>query len=204
MEDLRHYVSVGDEVTRAMPLELRAEKDGKDYKIAGIGAPYEKPTVLWESKYFIEKETYARGCFKDSVASGDDIISCFNHDVSMLLGRRSNNTLTVTENDEGVRFETIIDKEDPEAMRVYRLVETGRVSGSSVRFRVLDGGELEEKKDGIPVYNYRIKKAVMRELGPVTEPAYPDATSETRSRRLHERAAVLQANREFLRELEIP
>ena len=187
-------IAVGDEVIRTMPTTLRAVGEGAK-RIVGLAAPYGEPTTLYEGS-FIEREVYDKGCFANSIASSDDIISCFNHDLNIPLGRRRNKTLTVSETEAGAEFDVTIDPEDPEAMRIYQLTQRGTVYGSSVRFRVLEGHELMSKEDGKTVYTFHIEEASMRELGPVIEPAYDKATAESRMKRREE----VQRNRKQLAE----
>lgn len=197
----RHGPRPGDTVYRALPVELRASKgDGGELRIEGVGAPYESETTLWEGRWFTEKETYARGCFAESIRS-TPAISAFNHDVSLVLGRTQNSTLRLTDTDEGLRYSILLDAEDPEAVRIHRLVERGTVFGSSCRFRVEEGEETVEERDGDhKVYRYRITRATLREVGPVVEPAYPDATAVSRCRLADARASY----RDFLRSIRVP
>lgn len=199
----RRGVRIGDTLTRHLRVDLRATKDDDGIpRIAGTAAPYESETTLFAGRFFTDKETYGRGCFRESVNDPqNDLLAYFNHSADAPLGRRSNDSLTVTEDDAGVHFDVRIDPEDPEAMRVWRLCERRTVFGSSTRFRVLEGEETIETRPGDhKIYRYRIIKADLRELGPVTEPAYPDATSEARYRRTEAAASYA----DFLRSIKTP
>ena len=200
----------GDEVRRAARVELRAAKDdGAGIQIAGLGVPYESRAVLWELDDVIEREIYARGCFRESLATDSDIISCFNHDRNLLLGRQASGSLTVREDDAGVHFAVRVDAGDDQAMRVWRMVDRGDLNGASVRMRVdalRDEDPRVTKRDGVTYVDWRIERATLREIGPVVEPVYAATTAETRSRdREQVRRLVAQRSlAEFNRAIRMP
>ena len=107
----------------------------------------------------------------------------------------------VTEDDRGLSFDVDLNPDDTMAAQVYARVARGDVYGSSVRFRVLEFEEKHRKSDeDKDVYEYRILKADLRELGPVVEPVYEASTAATRSRQ--ERAALTYVD--FLRAVRMP
>ena len=101
-----------------------------------------------------------------------DLVSYYNHNPDILLGRESSGTLTVGTSDKGVWFEVM-----PPASRadIMELVARRDVRGASFTFSVDKGGEgFTTDENGRAIRE--IRSATLYELGPVVQPAYP-ATS---------------------------
>lgn len=167
----------GDKVVRVARVEQEASENEGVKRISGIGAPYERWTVLYDSPTMRIREKYARSCFSDSLSSGKDVNCCRNHIRSDILGRLSNETLTLRESNDGLHYEVRLNEKDPEAMRIHAQVERGDIPGASTVFRVTKIGTDEEKRDGKWYIDDTIKKARLYEVGPVTDPAYLDTTA---------------------------
>jgi HK97 family phage prohead protease len=102
-----------------------------------------------------------------------DLVSYFNHNPDILLGRESSGTLKVFSDDKGVGFEVT-----PPASRadVIELVSRRDVKGASFAFIVEKGGDsFSSDENGHAIRE--IREAQMYELGPVVTPAYPDTTA---------------------------
>jgi HK97 family phage prohead protease len=153
------------------PVELRA--DGEHRKVAGYGAVFNSETVI--GRAFREK--ILPGAFKRAVSG--DVFSFFNHDESKVLGRTKSGTLRLVEDENGLRYE--VDLPDTSAARDLQIsMDRGDVDGSSFMFDVPHGGDdWEFPEDGMPLRT--IREANLYEVGPVTMPAYPDATAGLRS-----------------------
>lgn len=98
-----------------------------------------------------------------------DLVSYYNHNPDILLGRESAGTLTVTSNDKGVMFEVVppMSRQD-----VVELVQRGDVRGASFTFAIEKNGEnFTTDEGGRPIRE--IRAARIYELGPVVQPAYP-------------------------------
>jgi HK97 family phage prohead protease len=110
-----------------------------------------------------------------------DLVSYFNHNPDLLLGRESSGTLKVWSDDRGVGFEVT-----PPATRsdVLELVSRSDVKGASFAFTVNKGGESWDKDERGGTIR-EIRDAQMYELGPVVTPAYP-ATSAAVAMRSYE------------------
>ena len=106
-----------------------------------------------------------------------DVRALFNHDANYVLGRSSSGTLRMGIDDDGLRYEI-----DLPATATGRdlavLLKRGDISGSSFGFRVLDD-EWGETEDGYPLRT--LKSVALRDVGPVTFPAYTAAESALRS-----------------------
>jgi hypothetical protein len=104
-------------------------------------------------------------------SSGSDSVSLWNHDMSMLLGRRSAGTLRVKVDGDGLPFE--VDLPDTSYAADLRvLVARGDVTGASIGFLPAAGGtETRRAPDG-GVLTRVTRVGLLRDLGPVTLPAY--------------------------------
>ena len=157
--------------------DLRAEGDKP--MIMGIAAPYGEWTTLYESGSLIEKEQYARGCFRTDVY---DVMSTFNHNLDNVLGRVSAGTMRLIETDEGLKYEVDVNLEDPMAVGVYARVKRGEVKSASTWFRInkVDVKETELSAGKWQI-EYTIQEATLYEAGAVTDGQYEKATSEARN-----------------------
>ena len=94
------------------------------------------------------KEIYSPGCFKESLAAGDDARALFNHDPNFVLGRRSADTVRFFEQADGLYFEA----EAPNTSWADDLLVSmgrGDIDGGSAAFFILqprweyrDGGKV--------------------------------------------------------------
>lgn len=116
-------------------------------------------------------EQFTPNAFAESLRN-DDQIASWNHDYGQVLGRRSADTLTLTSNDIGLRYEIPVDAADPDHVRAARKIERRNVRGSSFTFRWLpDGESWDYTPDGILCCT--VTRAQLLEVAPVVWPAYP-------------------------------
>jgi HK97 family phage prohead protease len=125
------------------------------------------------------------GGFYEQIASGafddvldNDVRAYFNHDENLLLGRVSSGTLRIGTDKRGLWYEVDL-PETSYARDLMELMKRGDVNQSSFAF-LIDRDRWEER-DG---KTYRIIEKVSRllDVSPVSQPAYPDATSELMAR----------------------
>lgn len=167
-------------------LETRGEGEEKRTVLAGRGIPYNEDS---EDMGFIER--IAPGAFRESIAQGD--VRClFNHNHDIVLGRQSNGTLRLFEDETGVRYEADINENDQAARDAAARIERGDITGNSFGFIVRNRDDaVWEEIDGVM---YRtILRAELFEVGPQTFPAYPTTDVSARSRE-----AILEEGRAFL------
>ena len=138
------------------------------YRESDPGTQYE----LWRDTY----ERIERGAFADALKRPDDVRGLFNHDADNLLGRSTADTLRLTEDDKGLKYE--IDLPDTQTGRdVATSIERGDLTGSSFAF-VPEIVEWDESED----QDIRTIKSVrLFDVGPVTYPAYESTTAALRS-----------------------
>lgn len=157
-------------------IELREGSDGGPSKLVGYAAVFNRFSENLGG--FVEK--IAPGAFRTSLEGGDDILAYMNHEGGLSqLGRRSNGTLTLVEDDIGLRVE--ITPPDTTAGRdALTLVSRGDVQNMSFGFSVReDGDEWIERDDGM--YERTLNSVRLFEVSPVSTPAYPDTTIAARS-----------------------
>lgn len=118
-------------------------------------------------------EVIERGAFSD-VVGRDATVALFNHDPDNLLGTIASGTLTIAEDDIGLRYSVALDPSDPDAQRVMAKARTGKLRGSSFSFSLgEDGDEWTHTEQGFPLRRIRSAGVVsMPDVGPVTFPAY--------------------------------
>jgi HK97 family phage prohead protease len=135
--------------------------------------------------YVFNKRSQNLGGFVEQVAPGfgkkslqeQDVRALFNHDPNMILGRLGAGTLRMEEDGTGGAYE--IDLPDTTTGRdVATLLERQDIAGSSFGFRTIED-DWSETDQGFPLRT--LKQGSLRDVGPVTFPAYTDSTSALRS-----------------------
>lgn len=165
------------------PVETRKTEAGATI-LEGYAAVFNQETVI--GSWF--REVIEAGAFKDAIAS-DDVRALFNHDPNIVLGRTTNNTLALTEDDHGLRYTITLNPNDPDAVRVGAKVERGDVSQSSFAFSMessddeaWDFGE----KGKLPLRRIR-RVSPLYDVSAVTYPAYEGTEVSARTKELAER-----------------
>jgi len=117
-------------------------------------------------------EQIATGAFDDVMEN--DVRAYFNHDENLLLGRVSSGTLRISTDKRGLFYEVDLPN-TTYANDLAELMKRGDVNQSSFAFLIEK--DRWEQRDGV---TYRIIEKVSRllDVSPVSQPAYPDATSE--------------------------
>lgn len=144
--------------------------------LRGFSAVFNKLTPKPIMGLFFEK--FAEGAFAQVISRGDDVLGLFNHDPNIVLGRRSAGTLPVLEERKVGLYAEIL----PPATRadVVESVRRRDVKGQSIAFRV-KVDEFKSMGEGKPDIRTVKEVAALRDLGPVTFPAFPQTTATLRS-----------------------
>lgn len=164
-------------------LELRVEGDDKP-RIKGHAAVFNTLSeVLWDFREMIKP-----GFFKDVLQ--DDVRGLFNHDSNIVLGRTTSGTLTLEEDELGLRVE--IDPPDTTLVKdmVLEPMKRGDINQMSFGFSVKSklAGDDEDGDEWVRTGSdvVRILKAGgckrLYDVSPVTYPAYPETSVAVRSR----------------------
>lgn len=179
---------------------FRAE--GTATVISGLGVPY----GAWSEDLGGFRERFDRGAFTESIATGD-VRALWSHDAATPLGRHRNGTLRLEERSDGIHYEVDVNLEDTIATSVAARIRRGDVTGSSFGFYIArEQDQTWEERDGMLWRT--IHRAVLKEVSPVTWPAYPQTKigaggkSEALERALRSGGRTTPANR-LLQELEL-
>lgn len=156
-------------------VELHGGGEGTAPVLIGYAALYD--SVSEDLGGFVE--VVRPGAFDRSIRENQDVLARAEHDSRMLLGRRASDTLRLSVDEKGLRYE--IDVPDTQAGRdTVTLVKRGDVRQSSFAFLVPPGGDrFTVGEDG----------SILRELldvdlidvAPVAMPAYTATSVSTRA-----------------------
>ena len=164
---------------RCQTSELRTNAEGRT--IVGYAAKFERwsePIMGWF------KEQIARDAFSECDVT--DVIMCFNHNIDSILARTTSGTLTLSTDDEGLRFEF----EAPATTMgndMLELVRRGDISKCSFKFTVEEDEWRYADKDNGLEYDERTIRRIgkLYDVSLVVYPAYSD--TEAGVRHLEER-----------------
>jgi hypothetical protein len=158
-------MSAVERMTFMGDVELRMDEE-RGPVITGLGVRYNKYSA--DLGGFVEVVLPGSG---NKTIVEQDIRGLFNHDPNNLLGRKGAGTLRLASEDQGIRY--FIDAPDTQVGRdVIELVRRGDIPGSSFGFTLVNERSQSWAKTsrGYPVR--QIHEYVMRDIGPVTFPAY--------------------------------
>lgn len=156
-------------------VELRALEDPETKLpvIEGLAVPYERRSKLLFNLFY---EKFKIGAFRDHLRTNPDVKMFNNHNTDQILARTKNNTLTLSESDVGISFRSTLN-DTSYANDLMKAIKRGDIDGMSFGFRYItrewgmdDGKEL-----------LIVEKAELREISPVSEPAYEDTEVYQRS-----------------------
>jgi HK97 family phage prohead protease len=159
--------------TTVEPLELRDGERGDVF----AGYAFRYGAISENLGGFVER--IAQGAATKTLKE-TDLRGLFNHDPNNLLGRMGSGTLRVNDASEGLRY--FIDKPDTSLGRdLATLVARGDIYGSSFTFKPegAKGAHWGRSETGFPLREIRQMK--MRDVGPVTFPAYSASDVALRS-----------------------
>ncbi|MBK8706574.1 MAG: HK97 family phage prohead protease [Saprospiraceae bacterium] len=154
---------------------MRMKDDDKARRVVGYAATFNSDSeALWGS--FIE-QVDARA-FDEADMS--DVRALFNHDDNKILARTPG-TLSLEVDEMGLRYE--FDMPDTSYGNDLLIsMERGDISQSSFGFTVTDEEWIDRSADKLLPLRRILKVGRLFDVSPVTYPAYPETTSEVRSR----------------------
>lgn len=162
-----------------------ANEDGEARKMVGHAAVFNQPADI--GGWF--REQIEPGAFKSSIRK-DDVRALFNHDPNYVLGRNTAGTLTLSEDETGLK--TTIDPPDTQWARDLSVsIARGDITQMSFAFQVLE--EEWVRGEGKELDLRTIKKVRLFDVSPVTFPAYEGTDLAIRS---HEAWRQSQARHE--------
>lgn len=156
---------------RYCSFEVRAAEEGDDKTLRGYAAVFNSLSVeMWGFR-----EQIAPGAFADSIA-GDDVRALWNHDTNWVLGRTTNGSLALTEDENGLAFE-LMPPDTQMGRDALVSIRRGDVSQMSFGFATLeDKWDIDENEQ----YVRTLLRVKLYEISPVTFPAYPATTVAVR------------------------
>lgn len=155
-------------------LEVRAAEN-QPARLVGYAAVFNSLSqVIWNFR-----ERIAPGAFAESIAI-DDVRALWNHDSAYVLGRTTAGTLTLEEDEHGLRVE-ITPPNTPLAQSFIESVKRGDVNQMSFGFSVIeDAWTIDDQEQDIRT----LLKVKLYEVSPVTFPAYTETEIAARSAEL--------------------
>lgn len=161
------------EVRAFAPAEIRT--DGGEIKVSGYAAVFGEEASI--GGYF--REVIAPGAFTDAIGR-DDVVFLINHD-GLPLARTRSGTLKLTQDEIGLRMETVLDGEDPDVKSIVGKMKRGDLDKMSFAF-LPEVQEWDETGD-TPLRT--IRKASLFDVSIVTTPAYDGTSIGLRSLEAH-------------------
>ncbi len=158
---------------RSTSTQFNTRDDGGNLAIEGYFA-------VFDSNYEIApgmSESIAPGAF-DKTLSGD-IRALINHDTTLVLGRTKANTLQLRTDSHGLWGRIEINREDSDAMNLYKRVQRGDVDQCSFGFDIISE-ETDFREDGS--IHWTIKEVELYEVSPCTFPAYEETNIAARAK----------------------
>lgn len=163
-------------VIPAEDLELRSEGEGGRKKVTGYGIVYNRKAQIYEDLYEVIRPGAARKILEGS----PDIKCALNHDRMYLFGRTKSGTLTLEENQKGVKY-SAVPPDAQWAKDAIASIERGDIDGSSFTFAVDPQNEKITKQADGTFLREIFEFSRIGEMGPVSDPAYTSTTAEMRS-----------------------
>lgn len=169
------------EIRSGIPAEIRADADG--VKVEGYAAVFGQETNI--GGYF--REVIEKGAFSEAIGR-DDVVFLINHE-GLPLARTRSGTLTLTEDDHGLKMATTLDPEDPDVKSIVGKMKRGDLDKMSFAFYP----EVQEWDESGDVPLRTIKRASLYDVSIVTTPAYDGTEIGLRCLEAHRKARNYQA-----------
>lgn len=146
--------------------------DSVPVKFHGYAAVFNSPSErMWDPRHGDFTETIRPGAFKRTLARDNDVRMYVNHNSDMVLASTRSNTLTLTEDEHGLR----VDAELPAttyARDLEQLMRSGVVDSMSFGFTVMDDDWNGDQRE--------LREVALYEVSIVSgHPAYPDTAGAT-------------------------
>ena len=156
--------------------ELRAAGSDKAPKIEGYAATFGTVANIGSFKEQIQKGAFTRTLADES----QDVVALFNHDDNLLLGRKSAGTLTLEQDNKGLRFSCTL-PDTTAARDTYANLKAGNLRECSFGFYVNgpDGESWSTLPDGTALRT--LLDVVLFDVSVVTSPAYSGTSAAARN-----------------------
>jgi len=161
-------------ILAGMQVEQRADEP---QRLVGYAAVFDQETDI--GGYF--REVIRRGAFAEAIQR-DDIHALFNHDYGSVIGRRSAGTLSLSEDDRGLKVE-ITPPNTQLARDLMENIKAGNIDQMSFAFDLSGGRQAWDETGETPLRSIE-KVGTLYEVSIVPRGAYP--TTEIGLRSLEE------------------
>jgi HK97 family phage prohead protease len=159
--------------------EIRAAQDAK-FTLEGRALSYKQISANELAPGF--REMLMPGCFRDSLAKRE-LVCLLNHDDHALpLGRQSNGTLDIDDDEDGLDFRCQLDPSNSQHRDVYASVKRGDINGCSFGFNCDDDDFVDGEYEGAACKVRRVKSGRILELSAVTLPFYSGRATSVSAR----------------------
>lgn len=155
-------------------IKTREDINSDDLYIEGYFSVFNEIYEVWDGA----TESIRQGAFTESVH--DDVRALYNHNTDVILGRTTNGTLELRQDDKGLWGRIKLNKKDSEAVNVYERIARGDITGCSFGFDI----EKEERtisEDGSVHYEI-VKVKPLYEVSPCVFPAYEATRIDARGK----------------------
>ena len=160
------------ETRSGLPVEVREGETG--LVVEGYAALFDTPTNIGDA--FIEQ--IARGAFKSALDRGDDVEFLINHG-GLPIARSTAGNLYLEEDDKGLKMRAVLDRSDPDVMRIVPKMRAGMLDQMSFAFQAT-GQRWDTPAEGMDVRT--ITDVMLYDVSVVNRGAYPDTSIALRSR----------------------
>jgi HK97 family phage prohead protease len=178
--ETRYLAQAGDP---DVELRLETRDDGRP-QIVGMAPPWNK----WSVDLGGFKERFMPGAFRkwldrspNDPRGAADVVAKYNHMDSAVLGRTTNGTLQIQENEKGLVFRATPPVGTPTTAEVLPLIREGYIFGSSFAFSLPDPRGETWDEDPAGNVTRTITDAAIFDVSPVTHAAYPNSSVGLRS-----------------------
>jgi HK97 family phage prohead protease len=148
--------------------EMRAAQDGNT--LVGYAAVFDSPSEPLPWTEFVR-----RGAFTKTIKDGADVRLLIDHE-GVPLARTRSGTLTLIEDEIGLRIEANLDEANPDAAKAMSALRRGDVSQMSFAFQTVKDAWSTDKR------TRELKEVRLYDVSIVTYPAYEETVAELRNR----------------------
>ena len=168
----------------------RVEEQEETGIVEGYFIKYNSPAEYGKDGYF---EMVDPGALTETLARNRDIKCFYNHNYDLILGRTSNNTLTLTNDQTGLFGTCKVNLNDSQARDVFERVKRGDITGCSF------GAWIEDEDFNSDTNTFTVKKVDLIEVSVCPMPFYDSTTMEARNKLVAEKKEI-QRKRKILEE----
>jgi HK97 family phage prohead protease len=148
-------------------LEMREVGEGN--QLIGYAAVFDSPSEPMPFTEFVK-----RGAFTKTIKDGADVRLLIDHE-GVPLARTKSGTLTLTEDDRGLRVVADLDPANPDAARVMSAMRRGDLSQMSFAFRTIKDAWSDDRSVR------ELREVQLFDVSVVTFPAYEQTMAELRN-----------------------